>query len=177
MNRGLDIDFQLYAVEYLLVNAAWERALPTDKEFLLDEIINGAIAYSGGTARKARNAHSMLTSFTDDLWEEFQKEAKREKFQPNVYGCLEELARPFMVQGVHNDHGTGTQFYQLMCSGILDHVTFEDTMRISESQAKHFQKQGDKFVPAERKDLDGIAKCMQPFVKEDILYVRERYSR
>lgn len=170
-------------LEALLVTAG--TRLPTIKDFILSEVVNGAIAAVGGEAGKVTYKDCRLVSegFEHDLWDYFTEEMQlhaEHKITPAVRTALEKMCEPHSVHCPPDRPYPTTELYTFFrgtpLGGGICHVRgqsifsfpYDVVMRVRES-----------IIPAlpeaRRKDVLAIGTAMQPFVADDLAFIRQTY--
>ena len=157
--------------------------LPTIKQFILSEIINGTIEYVGGDAgqitytQQKKDPNFSNDLFADRICKHFEEEIKNYGMglDPNIRKAITKLVKysPPQITGPELSEPyipLYSLFYEL--HPPLTTSTWSlpyETVRKVKDQILPF------LFDSERRDINGIANCMRKYIQEDLTYIREHY--
>ncbi len=173
-------------IESLLVcSIDKDSMMPTIKEFILSELVNGTISYVGGDAGEIKYKDIRML----DHWQQSMKMlvnyfregiGKKDKLDEKIKSTLLTLIkpqqersppdRPYLKNKLY-DHLIGA-FGEGIFSGIIKSIWSLPSDLIKNIQEKVLPN----YSESERKDIIGIGKAMRPFIEEDLVYIGKHFN-
>jgi hypothetical protein len=174
-------------LEAILVKSTNEDSyrLPTIKEFILSEVVNGTIYHTGGKAGKLNyqkfnypldeRYENRLTEYFND-----QMSSAKKPLNPKIDDALKKMTQCHWVYVPEPSDNYPTcelydHFHGFAGGGICP-VVMESTFSLPQETVRDVQK---NIIPsmskAEKSDVRGIGKAMRRFVDEDLDYIRKHY--
>ena len=169
----------------LVVAAPNGNRLPTIEEFILSEIVNGAIDYLGGEAGEityAKEKH-IGNSYESKLYAYYHKEIRdaQRKLDVDIGTAMDKLVEAVWHYSPPDDPYYDTDLYlQFMgfagVGGICP-VLMESTFSLPYELVSKVRKEiMPTFSESEKRDITGIGKAMRKYIEEDLEYIREHYQ-
>ena len=159
--------------------------LPTIEDFILSEVANGTIDHLTGNGGKIKYKDSSIDgsfSFVHPLWEYFRDEIKasKKKIDPRVKNAIIKMVHYRRIDPSGPDRPyPNTELYDYFKSpwGVgFCHVTMRSTFSLSYEVINDIE---NKFLPLlsepERRDIEGIGKCLKKYIHEDLEYIKKQY--
>jgi len=180
-----ETNYRKSILEALLVSSIKEEnsRLPTIKQYILSEVINGTIDYVGGEAGKHYYRAEMifLESYERMISKYFESEIKStdKKLAPKIKKALEKMVECYVINpGWYDRPYTYTDLYNLykgpfigICE-VSSHSTFslpyDLVMKVNNKTMPSFSEE-------ERKDIQGIGKAMRKYIDKDIETIEKTY--
>jgi len=160
--------------------------LPTIKEFILSELVNGTIDYVGGEAgefnyQKHQDRH-MDSSYETRMWDYYNEKTKdmKDRLNPKISKAINEMVKPeWHRPGGPDRPYCSTRLYDLfmghwgsgICNVIMDSIftlPYETVLKIE-------NKVMPSLTETEKRDVRGIGKSMARFVDEDLRFINKTY--
>ena len=169
-------------LEAVLVSSITEENswIPTIKEYVLSEVVNGTIDYIGGHGGKMNyQDRDHISIYELDMYKYLSKELKTRTFvklHPKIKKVLNNLCTSNLVSPEGPDRPYQTvelyDFFRDVCP-VSGHSIFsppyDTVIRVQ-----------NKIFPAlsleEIEDIEGIGKAMRPHIDKDVEYIKKNYS-
>ena len=178
---------EIILLETLLVSSTINDeeilSLPTIKQFILSEVINGTIEYVEGDAgqitytQQQRDPNFSNSLFANRICNYFEEEIKnyRTELDPNIREAITQLVKysPPQITGPELSDPY-IPLYDLF-------YNLHPPLTISTWSLpyKMVNKVNTQILPSlpnsERKDIEGIARCMRGYIQEDLKHIKEDY--
>ena len=172
-------------LEALLVSSTSEVSfrLPTIKDFILSEVVNGTIEYVGGNAGRIRYRRPEEVPnglrFEREIFKYFESdlEAHSEgRLDPKVEDAVRELSRPCLERSPPDRPLVSTELYDQFMGGT---GLFPTIMPSRFSLPQESLISAARFIPSlpdlERENVEGIGKAMRKYIDDDLKFIRETY--
>jgi hypothetical protein len=180
-----DNEYNRQFLEAIIFSSISEKSseIPTIKEFILSEVINGTIDYIGGNVGKITYQNSTENGENDLFEIKICKYLKQEihshnngLLEPKIMKALNDICKDHYKDFGDESRGCHTtELYDqfLNISQDYEHSIFSpftDTIPRNKESINH------SFSAAEKTNIEGIGKAMRKHVDNDIIYIRKNYS-
>ncbi len=150
---------------------------PTPEEFILSELVNGVISYTGGNAGKFKYQDSFLerTSYEDKMYDYLTEELKKPKKEllSDLHAVIERLVKPQQVHCPPDRPYYECNLYNTW-RGICP-VLMKSSFSLPYDFVVNTKKEIKTLNKFTRKEIKELGKAMKPFVEEDLEYIRTHY--
>jgi hypothetical protein len=181
-----DYGYRRNILESILVSSTTNEQMrfPTIKQFILSEVVNGTIAYTGGNAGQFyyRKPKSSEDGFEYGIWNYLKSETKKSKVKlsPTIGEAINKLCEMRIVpaEGPMGRSYADTELYNQFKDewGSICEVDRYSSFSLPQETVVCVQK---KFLPKlsipEITDIMGIGKAMRPFIEKDLEFVKKQY--
>jgi len=184
--KDLEWGYRRNLLEALLVSSVSKESfrLPTIKEFILNEVVNGTIEYIGGNAgqidyKKFRFDRNTFEIELERYFEAEMKAYSKEKLNPKVNKAITKLCKHYFVYPTGPDrpypHTELYTHFNGFGAGICP-VIMESSFSLPQDTIIRVQR---KVLPAlsnpEKKDIEGIGKAMRKYIDRDLEFIERTY--
>jgi hypothetical protein len=168
-----EMDYKMVLLEAVLVSSISEEnsRIPTVKEFILSELVNGTIEYIGADA--GRFTYQNLRDKGNYRWEickyfksEFDKHATG-KLDPKILNALNSLCKLRDFSTTHTE-----ELFRRICPVDM-HSIYSPPY---DSVLKMYKQTLPSFTERERENIVGIGKAMRKFIDKDLEYITKNFS-
>ncbi|MBI4919214.1 hypothetical protein HY837_04740 [archaeon] len=150
---------------------------PTPEEFILSELVNGVISYTGGNAGKFKyqNVFMDRTSYEYKMYNYFKEELKNSKKEllADLNATIDRLVKPHQVHCPPDRPYDECNIYSSW-KGICP-VLMQSSFSLPYDFVINAKKDVRKLDEYTRKEIKSIGKAMKPFVEEDLEYIKSKY--
>lgn len=180
-----ELRFRRNVLECLLVSSRDDSnfCLPSIEEFILSEVVNGAIEYVGAKSGEIiyRAKGYSESKFEKNLADYLSRElfCAPKKLDAGIESALVELVKPSLVHAPRESAYYDTELYNLFDgfgdSGICP-VVIQSTFSLLHQTVLNVK---NKILPAlsdaQRADVEGIGRAMSVFIENDLKFIRKHY--
>ncbi|MFH1511180.1 MAG: hypothetical protein ABIF10_05795, partial [Candidatus Woesearchaeota archaeon] len=175
--RGLLLEAILYCA-----TTEQKPMLPTIEQFVLSELVNGTIQYSGGNAGKL-NYQMFLAepkAFERSMWQYYHQQAAKGKLSQDVYDSITTLVKYKMVNAggpdkpfaqtelyTHFKGGAGYEICPVTFSSIFS-LPYKTVLRVRNTTLPSYSRK-------EKEHVEGIGAAMRPFIEQDMEFIKKTY--
>ncbi len=180
-----ELRFRRNILESLLVSSRDDSNLylPSIEEFILSEVINGAIKYvgarSGEIVYRAKGFNE--SSFEKDIAAYFASElaSAPKKLDSKIESALIKLTKPNLVRAPRERPYYETELYHFFKGfgdcGVCPVIIQSTFSLLHETVLRVNNKTLPKLSLAQRSDVEGISKAMAPFIAQDLKFIQTHY--